>query len=201
MKLTKLMFALTGGLVLTFLMVGLTFAAPGTAAQPAQRALLDPTITPTVTLTPTMTVTPVPTSTVPHTHPVALAISLYFHLPYTEVIALHDSGVGFGVIARAYLTAKVSNGVLSPTQVLEMFQSGQGWGQIKKQYGVHPGGNGLGSIMSGKAAPLPAETPAPMPNLKPKEQPAASSPGNPATCPGNSCNAPGHNKPDKPPKK
>jgi len=145
----------------------------------------------------------VPTVTVSQTHPVASALALYFHLPYTEVVALHDAGVGYGVIARAYLTAKVSNGVLSPTQVLEMFQSGQGWGQIKQLYGIHPGGNGLGSIMSGKAAPLPEATLAPGTSNKPngKSMPVPAGPGSPATCAGNSCNAPGQNKPDKPAKK
>ncbi len=192
MKLTKLMLSIAGGLALTFLMAGLTFAAPASATHPAQPAMLDPMITPTVTLTPT----------VPHTHPVALAISIYFHLPYTEVLTLHDSGVGYGVIARAYMTAKASNGVLSPTQVLEMFQSGMGWGQFKRQYGIHPGGNGLGGIMSGRAAPLP--TPVPGTGSNPNRKPAlnSSGPTDPAACPGNSCNAPGqNNKPGKPPKK
>jgi hypothetical protein len=203
MKLTKLIAAMVGGLALTFVVVGLTFAAPATATIPTNRAMLEPTITPTVTLTPT--VTPSPTATVPHTHPVGLAISLYFHLPYTEVIALHDSGVGFGVIARAYLTAKASNGVLTPTQVLAMFQAGMGWGQFKHQYGIRPGGNGLGSIMSGHATPVPT-----LPPSAPGKGhgsngggPAVNNPGpgNPAACPGNSCNAPGHNKPGKGPKK
>ncbi|MBP7687453.1 MAG: hypothetical protein KA765_06090 [Thermoflexales bacterium] len=193
MKLTKLLFATTGGLALTFLIVRLTFAAPAMAAYPAQRVLLDPTITPTVTITPTAT--PVPTVTVSQTHPVAYGLALYFHLPYTEVVALHEAGVGYGVIARAYLTAKVSNGVLSPTQVLEMFQSGQGWGQIKQLYGIHPGGNGLGSIMSGKAAPVADD------KVNGKSSPVLTGSGEPAACPGNSCNAPGQNKPDKPSKK
>ncbi|MBI5564490.1 MAG: hypothetical protein HY870_06320 [Chloroflexi bacterium] len=193
MKLTKLMLSIAGGLVLTVLMAGLTFAAPASATQLARPSMLDPTITPTVTLTPT----------VPYTHPVASALSLYFHLPYTEVIALHEAGVGFGVIARAYMTAKASNGVLSPTQVLEMFQSGLGWGQFKRQYGIHPGGNGLGGIMSGRAAPLPTPTAVPGTDSSPNRKPALNSlgPTNPASCPGNSCNAPGQNKPGKPPKK
>ncbi len=202
MKLTKLILAMVGGLALTFVAVGLTFAAPVTTTYPTNQAMLEPTITPTVTLTPT--VTPALTATVPHTHPVGLAISLYLHLPYTEVMALHDSGVGFGVIARAYLTAKASNGALTPTQVLAMFQSGMGWGQFKHQYGIQPGGNGLGSIMSGHATPV--STPPPVAPGNGRRSSGGSTanspgPGNPAACPGNSCTAPGHNKPSKSPKK
>jgi hypothetical protein len=193
MKLTKLMLSIASGLLLTFLMVGLTLVAPAPATHLAQHAVLDPTIAPTVTITPTT----------PHTHPVALAISLYFHLPYTEVLTLHDSGFGFGVIARAYLTARASNGVLSPTQVLEMFQSGMGWGQFKQPYGIRPGGNGLGSIMSGKAASIPEVTSVPSTGMKPNGKPAPNSlsPGNPAACPGKSCKAPGHSITGKGPKK
>ena len=114
------------------------------------------------------------TDTLPTTHPVGLMIAIYFNIPYTQVVALHAEGFGFGTIARAYLTAYASNGALTPEQVLALRQAGVGWGEIKKDYGVHPGGNGLGSIMSKK------------------EQ----GPGD-SNCPGNSCNAPGQQKPPK----
>ena len=134
-------------------------------------------VTPTTMITPSLPFT--------HLHPVALAISQFFSIPYTSVTTLHDSGIGFGVIARAYMTAKASNGQLTSDQVLELHESGVGWGQIMHQYGVHPGGKGLGPIMSGhanSAEPSPGNTP--------------SNPGGnrPQSCPGNSCNAPGHNK-------
>ena len=54
-----------------------------------------------------------PTTTLSKTHPVGLAISVYFDIPYTQVMTLRDSGFGFGVIARAYLTAKVLSGTLT----------------------------------------------------------------------------------------
>jgi hypothetical protein len=100
------------------------------------------------------------TGTLPMTHPVGIVIAAYFNIPYTQVMTLHDEGLGFGVIARAYLTAFASGGALTPEQVLDMRQAGVGWGQIKKDYSVHPGDNGSG-------------------------------------CPGNSCNAPGQQKPSK----
>jgi hypothetical protein len=130
---------------------------------------------------------PIVTGTMPMTQPVAAAIASYFNISYTEVISLHETGYGFGVIARVYLTALRSNGVLTPTQLLDMFQAGMGWGQIMKQYGVHPGGNGLGSIMRQHGVQAPVVQP-----------PVSHEPSNgnlgSTTCPGNSCNAPGHNK-------
>jgi hypothetical protein len=136
---------------------------------------------------------PTLTGAMPMTHPVGIAIALYFNIPYTQVMALHDQGFGFGTIARAYLTAAASQGALTPTQVLALRQAGMGWGQIKQDYGVHPGGNGLGSIMRQKPdAPQPKPaSPAPA-KVKPVQYTS--------NCPGNSCNAPGQNKPAKGPK-
>jgi hypothetical protein len=158
--------------------VGIVLAAP----VPSDRdvvAMNEPValVTPTTMITPSLPFTRV--------HPVALAISQFFSIPYTSVTTLHDSGIGFGVIARAYMTAKASDGQLTPDQVLQLHESGVGWGQIMQQYGVHPGGKGLGPIMSGHANgtdPSPSNTPS---NPKDSRQPS---------CPGNSCNAPGHNK-------
>ena len=169
-----------------FLMTSIVAAAPATDAVRADRANSDPVYTGTVT------------NTVAMTQPVAAAIAAYFHISYTEVISLHESGFGFGVIARAYLTALHSNGVLSPTDLLDMFQSGMGWGQIMKEYGVHPGGNGLGTIMRSHGVPVAVVPPVMSP---PDTQSGKSNNGQskdassaPSSCPGNSCNAPGHNK-------
>ena len=127
---------------------------------------------------------PTPTLTI---HPVGTAIAKFFDIAYTDVMTLHESGVGFGVIARAYMTAKFSDGQLTPGEVLELFQSGTGWGQIMKEYGVHPGGKGLGAIMRGhkEGKPPSDATPDPADTL----------------CRGNHCNAPGHDKSGKGPKK
>jgi hypothetical protein len=141
---------------------------------------------------------PILTDTLPTTHPVGIMIAVYFNIPYTQVMALHDEGFGFGTIARAYLTAYASDGALTPEQVLAMRQAGVGWGQIKRDYGVHPGGNGLGSIMGNKHA-----TPQPEPTTP---SPEVGSGKHGSSCPGNSCNAPGQQKlpkvkPTKAPKK
>jgi hypothetical protein len=189
MKSARLAVAISLAFVLTLLVVSLVTAAPG-EARPAVQAqtsnmLYDP-ITPTVT--------PAPTVTTRITHPVGLAIALHFHIPYTEVMALHDSGIGFGVIARSLLTARALSGTLSFTQVLALHQSGVGWGQIFKQYGVHPGGQGLGSIMRdhpNKDGLLPN---------KPGPKSGANT-GDQTNCPGNSCNSPGKHKQTKGPKK
>ena len=196
MKIVKIMaVSALAGLMLV-VMVGIVAAAPAGLSHIAM-VPADDDPEPTIT----STITPVLTATVPHTQPVASAIALFFHIPYTQVIALHDSGIGFGVIARAYLTAMASNGVLSPTQLLMLHQEGVGWGQIKKEFGVHPGGNGLGSIMSGKAAHEPGGSGTPSNSGSNSESSGLNgvSPGMPF-CPGNSCNAPGHNKSGKGPK-
>jgi hypothetical protein len=131
------------------------------------------------------------TGTLPMTHPVGIAIALHFNIPYTQVMALRDEGLGFGTIARVYVTAYASHGTLTPEQVLNMHRAGASWGQIKRDYGVHPGGNGLGSIMGNQRA---APQPGPAASAPPQEV----KPGNnDAGCPGNSCNAPGQQKPPK----
>lgn len=146
------------------------------------------------------------TDTLPLTHPVASLIALYFNIPYTHVLELHESGFGFGTIARAYLTAQQSNGALTPEQLLAMRQAGTGWGQIKKEYGIHPGGNGLGTIVRQHGTPQPAAQPPDGPpddSKQNKEKDKVNQGGNsgPAPCPGNSCNAPGKTKPGQGPKK
>ncbi len=165
-------------LAVGFVAAGIVLAAP--AASDVGAAATNEAVgvvTPTTMITPSLPFT--------RAHPVALAISQFFSIPYTSVTTLHDSGIGFGVIARAYMTAKASNGQLTPDQVLQLHESGVGWGQIMHQYSVHPGGKGLGPIMSGHAN-----------GAEPPSSNTPSTPGGnrPQSCPGNSCNAPGHNK-------
>lgn len=142
----------------------------------AMRQNEEPTPPPSEVPTPTLTI-----------HPVGTAIAKFFGIAYTDVMTLHESGAGFGVIARAYMTAQFSDGQLTPEEVLELFQSGTGWGQIMKEYGVHPGGKGLGAIMRGhkEGEPPSGDT------LDPVD----------TSCRGNRCNAPGHNKSGKGSKK
>jgi hypothetical protein len=179
MKTWKLFLALALAVVAVLAMTSIVFAAPSSVGSlPVNRVYDDPD--------------PVLTDTLPMTHPVGIVIALYFNIPYTQVMELHNEGLGFGEIARAYLTAMASGGALTPEEILAMRQEGVGWGEIKKDYGVHPGGNGLGSIMGHKPQP---ESTEPAPQVKPGNNSANS-------CPGNSCNAPGQQKPpkEKPPK-
>jgi hypothetical protein len=131
---------------------------------------------------------PVLTDTLPMTHPVGIVIARYFNISYTQVMSWHAQGFGFGAMARACLTANASNGALTPEQVLTQRQAGVGWGQIKRDYGVHPGGNGLGSIMSKRRD-------APQPEPAPRASPEVKSGKDASGCPGNSCAAPGQQKP------
>jgi hypothetical protein len=160
-------------LVFGLLAVGLLFTSVTLAApqQPPAEAgstmklfqtVLTPTATPTgsvmlPTPTPTGSVilpTPPPTNT--FTHPVAAALADYFGVPYAEIFDLHQEGLGFGGIARAYFMAEQLEDVTAD-ELLEQFQSGTGWGQIAKQHGLHPGQNGrggsVGTVMSGRGSP------------------------------------------------
>jgi hypothetical protein len=135
--------------------------------------------------------TPTATPTPEFCHPVARVIAQFFDLTCAKVTELHDDGVGFGVIARAYLTAQVLQTLgeeVSPEELLALHQAGVGWGQIMKQYGAaaHPGGKGLGTIMSDKS---PDED---------DEEGGATGASPDRIRPGNSGNAPGHNKGDGP---
>ena len=180
MKPWRLLLAVALPAAAVLLMTSLVIAAPASApGVQTNRVYDDPD--------------PILTGTLPATHPVGIVIARYFNISYTQVMSWHAQGLGFGAIARAYLTANASNGALAPEQVLAQRQAGVGWGQIKRDYGVPPGGNGLGSIMSQKPnAPQPeSTTPAPR-EIKPVQYTS--------NCPGNSCNAPGQNKPDKGPK-
>ena len=66
-------------------------------------------------------------------------------------MALHEEGLGFGVIAKAYFAAQKLG--IDPQVLLDEFAAGTGWGQIMKNHGLHPGqagrGGNLGDIMSG----------------------------------------------------
>lgn len=99
-----------------------------------------------------------PTTQLTVTHPVAIAIANYFDLTPEQVIALHQDGLGFGEIARAYFLAQElaadgdPSNDMTAEQILALHQSGQGWGNIVAQLGL-PRGNSqrnLGQIMSGR---------------------------------------------------
>lgn len=188
MRRIKITLALGLALLLTGLMVSAVSASSGEASAAVLDRAAAPTITPTIT------------STWAITHPVGNAIALYFGIPYTEVMALHAGGLGFGEIGRVYLTAQALSGTLTFSQVLELRESGMGWGQFMQQYGVHPGGKGLGVIMSGRDKPQPGTGNGGKIKAPPFANGQPPTPGNPS-CPGNSCNAPGQNKPGKGPKK
>ena len=168
LKTLKLLLAIAVAVVAVLLVSSMVIAAPGSTTGVQTNLVFD---------------NPIVTGTMPMTHPVGSAIALFFNIPYTQVMALHAEGFGFGTIARVYLTALASGGVLSPTQLLEMRQEGVGWGQIKKEFGVHPGGNGLGAIMGHKHDAPTVPPPSTPPEVKPGN--------NGSSCPGNSCNAPG----------
>lgn len=151
-----------GLLGFSIFVTSVALAAPSQprAASAAAAPLFQATMTPTVTVTPTTTVTPTVTPTVTvtpsptGTHPVATALSEYFGVPYSEIADLHDQGLGFGVIAKAYFAAQKLGEDITPEILLDEFQAGTGWGKLMKKYDLHPGrsgrGGNLGDVMSGR---------------------------------------------------
>lgn len=74
-------------------------------------------------------------------HPMAEKLALYFDLPYEEAMALFESGIGFGLMMKAYRLADANpEAGVSGAELLEMHLSGLGWGEIRQQTGIHPGG-------------------------------------------------------------
>jgi hypothetical protein len=96
------------------------------------------------------------TADISPTNPVAVAIGEYFDVPVVEVIALHQDGLGFGEIARAYFLARElaadadPSNDLTAAQILVLHQGGLGWGQIVFQLRLPQGNSArnLGLIMS-----------------------------------------------------
>ncbi|MCZ7568363.1 MAG: hypothetical protein M5U01_07225 [Ardenticatenaceae bacterium] len=164
------------------LFLGLLVAGVASAAPATQAPTSTPTLSPTVTATPTgsdestptpvvtatvvptstpvVTVTVVPTSTkfLTHTHPVALAIAAFFHVPVSETLALRSvPGMGFGNIARVYFLAEATG--QSVSDIVALRQSGLGWGQVAAELSLSPASRGrnLGLIMRSRGEQPPAD--------------------------------------------
>jgi hypothetical protein len=167
---------------------GVVMAAPGAS----ERATGDLSQSIVNLALPTTTIAP----TSSFTHPVALAISKFFSVSvtYTQVMSMHQSGLGFGEIARAYMMAQSSGKTVD--ELLAMRESGMGWGQIMKELSFKPGGKNLGAIMSGHGV-KDKEPPPGKPDDKdkdkgkPDDKPDKS---NRPECPGQSCDAHGKSK-------
>lgn len=73
-------------------------------------------------------------------HPVAARIAEGFGLEYDEVMALHEDGIGFGLIIKAYgIAEQYPESGLTGADLLEMKLEGQGWGEICREFDMHPG--------------------------------------------------------------
>ncbi len=68
---------------------------------------------------------------------VASAIAKHFGVGVDAVNRLHQQGLGYGEIARAYALAQMSG--KSVSDLLALRASGQGWGEIAKPLGVSLG--------------------------------------------------------------
>ncbi len=117
--------------------------------QPSSVVTATATATATPTRTPTPTATPVLSGTLtPSECPglkVATTIADYFTVPVAQVCAQHASGLGYGMLFRAYDLAKATGQTVEA--ILAQHAAGMGWGQLYKDAALQPGGRGLGSAM------------------------------------------------------
>ena len=111
------------------------------------------------------------------THPAALALAAFFGVTAEEIMAMHEEGVGFGVIAQAlWLSNQLGGGSAMFGQIVDAKQTHDysgivlpdgstptNWGQFKK--GLLEQGQNLGAVMSGHGEP-PAQ-PTAVPTLAP----------------------------------
>ena len=99
-------------------------------------------------------------------HPVGAALSLFFGeiADYDVIMAVHDNGTGFGVIAQAlWLTSQLDGDADFFMEIVQAKHTGdfssfeledgsavQNWGQLKKAILTKDGKNNLGTVMSNK---------------------------------------------------
>jgi hypothetical protein len=67
-------------------------------------------------------------------------------MSYEEIVTLQKDGNGLGNIGRAYNFSQATG--IPLTDVLDMAKE-MGWGNLYKEFGLHPGGQGLGSLVHG----------------------------------------------------
>jgi hypothetical protein len=102
-------------------------------------------------------------------NPVALFLAGLTDVTYEDIIGYQQEGFGLGQIGRALQFAEATDqewiDVMTQAQAM-------GWGQLYREAGLHPGGQGLGSLI-GKGRPDwaggPPDHAGPPPHAGPKE--------------------------------
>jgi hypothetical protein len=123
-------------------------------------------------------------------HPVAEALADEFEEDYDTIMGWHCEGFGFGEIARALLLAEQSE-EYTAEDFLQMKADGLGWGQIKKEAGVSPSDLAPGRVIRhGHAHDQDQEEE----EEQAEAQMQTAGPDESQNGPGNSGNAPRHNK-------
>jgi hypothetical protein len=79
-------------------------------------------------------------------NPVAAYLAGLTGMSYEEIVDLQKDGNGLGNIGRAWNFSQATGVPL--IDALAMAKE-DGWGNLYKEYGLHPGGNGLGSLIHG----------------------------------------------------
>ncbi|MDF1513299.1 MAG: hypothetical protein P1S60_05775, partial [Anaerolineae bacterium] len=72
-------------------------------------------------------------------HPVALWIANRFGRSYDELMAMHEAGIGWGVIVKAFYLAQVNDKGVTADELMDRHLAGEGWGNIARELGTYPG--------------------------------------------------------------
>lgn len=77
-------------------------------------------------------------------HPVALWIAKRYDLDYDDLMEMHEAGIGWGKLVKAYqiadqITQANPNSEVSGDELLDMRLEGKGWGNITRELGTYPG--------------------------------------------------------------
>ncbi len=122
MKLVRFL-AVVSTIVLALSMGGIAWANTGAAIGAMEG-----------TITPEPSVTPEPTQA---DQKVAQAIADEYEVDVKDIIALHQEGLGYGEIAKAYALAEITG--KSVEDILAMKKEERGWGEIAQELKVDPG--------------------------------------------------------------
>lgn len=79
-------------------------------------------------------------------NPVAAYLAGLTGMSYEEIVALQKDGNGLGNIGRAHLFSEATG---IPLEEVLALAKEMGWGNLYKEHNLHPGGNGLGSLVRG----------------------------------------------------
>ena len=72
-------------------------------------------------------------------HPVAVWMASRFGTSYDALLAMHEAGIGWGVMVKAFYLAQANDQGVSAGELIDRHLEGEGWGTIVRELGTYPG--------------------------------------------------------------